>query len=153
MENLFYSVKFIAFLLLVPAPLLAQRPSFTLNHDRVETNEYAEITLHLPAVKSEDPCVNVLLTGLFISPTNDTVRVQGSCDAPTGNTHRIRFMPTTPGTYRFIVKSYAIRRRQIKNVLTTGRAQTGSYSGTITATKGTNIRAVNANHVEPDVLH
>ena len=146
-------MKFIAFLFLVPTLLFAQRPSFTLNHDHVEANEYAEITLHLPSVKSEDPCVSVLLTGLFISPTNDTTRVEGFCDAVTGSIHRIRFVPTIPGTYRFIVKSYSIHRRRIKNVLTTGRAQTGSYSGTLTATKGTKIRAINATHAEPDVLH
>lgn len=128
-------MKFIAFLLLAPTLLFAQRPSFTLNQDRVETNEYAEITLHLPPVKSENPCMSVLLTGLFISPTNDTTRAEGFCDALTGSTHRIRFAPTTPGTYRFIVKSYSIHRRRIKNVLTTGRAQTGSYSGTLTATR------------------
>lgn len=127
-------MKFIVLLLFLPTLLLAQRPSFTLNRDRVETYNYAEITLSLPSVKSENLCTDVLLTGVFISQTNDTTRAEGFCDAPDGSTHRIRFMPVKPGTYRFTVKSYAIRRRQIKNVLTTGRAQTGSYSGTFTAT-------------------
>lgn len=122
-----------ALLLFTPTFLLAQRPLFTLNHDRIEMRGYAEITLHLPPVKSENPCTDVLLTGLFVSQTNDTTRVNGFCDAPDGSMYRIRFTPAKPGTYRFIVKSYAVRRRRIKNVLTTGHAQTGSYSGTLTA--------------------
>ena len=130
-------MPFVTFLLLVPTLVLAQRPSFTLNRDRVETYDYVEITLRLPEVKSESRCTDVLLTGLFISQTKDTTRAEGFCDAPDGSTHRVRFVPTQPGTYRFIVKSYAIRRRQIKNVLTTGRAQTGSYSGTFIAATGT----------------
>lgn len=123
-------------LFLAPTLLLAQRPSFSLNRDKIETYNYAEITLSLPPVKSENPFTDVLLTGLFISQTNDTTQIEGFCDAPDGSTYRIRFMPTQPGTYRFTVKSYAIRRRRVRNVLTTGRAQTGSFSGTLTATAG-----------------
>ena len=133
-------MRLIAFLLLSPTFLLAQRPLFTLNHDRIETRGYAEITLHLPPTESKNPCTDVLLTGLFVSQTNDSTRVNGFCDAPDGSTYRIRFTPAKSGTYRFIVKSYAVRRRRIKNVLTTGHAQTGSYSGTVTATDNQHSR-------------
>lgn len=117
--------------LLAPTLLLAQRPSFTLNHDRIETSDYAEITVRMPPVKSVN---DVLITGLFIGPTNDTTRIDGFCDSPDGSLHRIRFRPVKTGSYRFTIKSYAVYRRQIKNVLTTGMAQTGSYFGMFTAT-------------------
>jgi hypothetical protein len=127
-------LKLIVFLVFAPTLLSAQRPSFTLEHKRVAIYAQAEITLRLPPVKSAYPCANVRLTGTFISPSNDTMQAEGFCDSPDGSTYRIRFMPTKPGTYRFTIKSYAVHRRQIKNVLTTGMAQTGSYSGTLTAT-------------------
>lgn len=129
-------MKLIALLLLVPTLLLAQRPSFTLSRDKIELPDYAEITLDLPPVKSGNPFTDVLLTGVFVGPANDTTRVEGFCDTPDGSKHRIRFRPTKPGMYRFTVKSYAIRRRQINHVLTTGRAQTGSYSGLFVSTTG-----------------
>ena len=129
-------MKFVALLLFTPAFLFAQPPLFTLNHDRIETHNYAEITLRLPPFETKNPSADVLLTGMFISQTNDTTHVEGFCDAPDGSRHRIRFMPVKPGIYRFTIKSYTIRRRQIKNVLTTGRAQTGSYKGTFTAVDG-----------------
>lgn len=134
MRQSFYCLKFVLFLVLTPSLLLAQRPSFTLNHSSVETFDYAVITVNIPPVKSANAGQDVLVTGMFISPTNDTSRVDGFRDSADGSVHRIRFMPLKPGAYRFMVKSYAVYRRQIKNVLTTGRAQTGSYFGTFTAT-------------------
>lgn len=130
--NLFSSrLNVIGLFLLAPTLLLAQRPSFTLNHDHIETFDYAEITVRMPPVKSIN---DVLITGMFISPANDTTRIDGFCDSPDGSLHRIRFMPVRTGSYRFTIKSYAVYRRQIKNVLTTGMAQTGSYFGMFTAT-------------------
>ncbi|MBC3784920.1 DUF5060 domain-containing protein [Spirosoma utsteinense] len=134
MRQSFCCLRFILLLAATPTLLLAQRPSFTLNHNAVETFDYAVITVNMPPAKSGNPVEDVLITGMFISQTNDTSRVDGYCDSSDGSIHRIRFMPIKPGAYRFAVKSYAIYRRQIKNVLTTGRAQTGSYFGTFTAT-------------------
>lgn len=127
-------LKLILLFVFTPSLLLGQRPSFTLNHNSVETFDYAVVTVTMPAVKSARPAEDILITGMFISPTNDTSRIDGFCDSSDGSIHRIRFMPTKPGAYRFMVKSYAVYRRQIKNVLTTGRAQTGSYFGAFTAT-------------------
>jgi Domain of unknown function (DUF5060) len=134
MRQSFCCLNLVLLLVLTPSFLLAQRPSFTLNHSSVETFDYAVITVNMPPAKSARPGEDVLITGMFISPTNDTSRVDGFCDSPDGSLHRIRFMPIKPGDYRFMIKSYAVYRRQIKNVLTTGRAQTGSYFGAFTAT-------------------
>ncbi|WP_080237362.1 DUF5060 domain-containing protein [Spirosoma rigui] len=131
MKQFSFRLNVTGLFLLAPTLLLAQRPSFTLNHDRIETFDYAEITVRMPPVKSIN---DVLITGLFIGPANDTTRIDGFCDSPDGSLHRIRFMPVKTGSYRFAIKSYAIYRRQIKNVLTTGMAQTGSYFGMFTAT-------------------
>ena len=131
-----FCLKTFLLLLIAPTLLFAQRPSFTLNRSQVDTYDYVEVTLNLPSVKTENPFTDVLLTGAFVSSANDTTKVEGFCDTPDGSIYRLRFMPVKPGTYRFTVKSYEIRRRKIRNVLTTGRAQTGSFSGTITATSG-----------------
>ena len=135
-------MKRIVFLLLIPTLMFAQRPTFTLNQDHIKTFNYAEITVHLPPSGSVNPCLDVPLTGTFTSQMNESTSAEGFCDSSDGSTYRIRFMPTKPGTYRFTIKSYAIRRRQMKNVLTTGLAQTGSYTGTITATNGKRVQPV-----------
>lgn len=135
MNHFMLRLNVVGLFLLAPTLLLAQRPSFTLNHDRVETFDYAEITVRMPPVKSIN---DVLITGMFIGQANDTIRIDGFCDSPDGSLHRVRFMPVKAGPYRFTIKSYAVYRRQIKNVLTTGMAQTGSYFGMFTATTDKN---------------
>jgi hypothetical protein len=145
MKQFFLRLNVAALFLLTPTLVLAQRPSFTLAHDHVDTFDYAEITVRMPPVKSIE---DVLITGLFIGPTNDTTRIDGFCDSPDGSLHRIRFMPVKTGSYQFTIKSYAIYRRQIKNVLTTGMAQTGSYFGMFTATADKR-----KGQIQPDAQH
>ena len=114
--------KLLTFLLILSSfELLGQRPTFTLNRDRIDTYDFAEITLRLPSFKSSNPFTDAPLSGVFISQANDTTRVEGFCDALDGSLHRIRFMPIKPGTYRFSL---------------TGRYQGKplTYNGSFTAT-------------------
>ena len=118
-----YSVKYVLILLLFPTLLFAQRPTFSLVRDHIDTYDFTEITLKLPAFETGNPFTDVVLTGQFIGEVNDTTQVIGFCDAPDGSLHRIRFMPTKPGTYRFVVSG-----KYANKPLT--------YNGTITVTPG-----------------
>lgn len=100
MFNSFFSVKQLLFFLLLPTWLSAQRPTFTIVRSQVETHDFAEIILKLPPFKAGNPFTDVLLTATFVRDGRDTTQVVGFCDAPDGSLHRIRFMPTKPGTYQ-----------------------------------------------------
>ncbi|GAA4452284.1 DUF5605 domain-containing protein [Nibrella saemangeumensis] len=94
-------------LCLLSHPLLAQRlpqNAFALQRDKVDVYDYAEVTLRLPAFRAGNPFTEVPLTGTFRHESGDSVRVEGFCDAQDGSLHRVRFMPTRPGTYRFTIR-------------------------------------------------
>ncbi|AQG81080.1 DUF5060 domain-containing protein [Spirosoma montaniterrae] len=106
---LVHTVRLLLFLL-APTLLFAQRPQFSFGPDRVEVNRYAEITMKLPPFRSGNPFTDVPFSGKFVNEQGDTTRVQGFCDAQDGSLHRLRFMPTKSGPYRFIISAEVNKR-------------------------------------------
>lgn len=51
----------------------------------------------------QNPFSDVVISGLFIGPNNDTTVVAGFCDRQDGSVYRIRFMPRSTGVYQYTI--------------------------------------------------
>jgi hypothetical protein len=97
-------------LALVPA-FLAARPkevSFSQPAEAVEAYDYLEVTARVEGPDAQNPFTHATLAGSFgkAGEAKQTA-VEGFCDAADGSLFRIRFMPSSPGTY-----SYSVAYRQ-----------------------------------------
>ena len=72
-----------------------------LNRAEVETYKFAEVVVKVKGSEAKNPFINASVRGSFTLEGGASVSVNGFCDEADGSIHRIRFMPTTAGTYSY----------------------------------------------------
>jgi hypothetical protein len=83
-------------------PLLV---SFSQATPDLQAYDFAEITAQIAPPRAPNPFTDASIHGTFEkSGTNQRWQVDGFCDAEDGSLFRIRFMPSTPGTYHYSVE-------------------------------------------------
>jgi len=87
-------------------PLSAAEPqiTFTSSADTVDCYDFLEIIIRASGSQAQNPFTDVTVEGTFNLQGGPPLRVDGFCDAADGSLFRIRFMPSTPGTYDYTVK-------------------------------------------------
>ena len=78
--------------------------SFAQSAPTVETYDFVEVTANMTSPDVPNPFTDATFTGWFeLADGTRRVSVDGFCDAADGSVYRIRFMPATPGEYRYSV--------------------------------------------------
>jgi hypothetical protein len=70
----------------------------------VECFDHVEVTVGLERPDAANPFTDVRVTGEFTREGGSSVRVEGFCDAEDGSLFRVRYMPSQPGKYRYMVR-------------------------------------------------
>jgi len=92
--------------LALSATLLAapREVSFSPAGRSVEAYDFFEVTVNVAQPDAHDPFTDVTVVGSFAKAgTNERRNVEGFCDSADGSVFRIRFMPSSPGDYRYSV--------------------------------------------------
>ena len=77
---------------------------FAQSANTVEAYNFVEITARVSAPDAANPFIDATLTGWFERADGSRRwTVEGFCDAEDGSVYRIRFMPPSPGEYRYSV--------------------------------------------------
>ncbi|MFO0844698.1 MAG: DUF5060 domain-containing protein [Gemmataceae bacterium] len=72
---------------------------------QVEAYDFVEVTLRVARPTAANPFRDVSVSGEFRRDGDGAaVRAEGFCDAADGGLHRVRFMPSRPGRYRYSVE-------------------------------------------------
>jgi len=66
--------------------------------------EFVEVTLKVDRPQIKNPFTDVAVEGTFGLQGESPLAVDGFCDSLDGSVFRIRFMPSKPGTYDYVVK-------------------------------------------------
>ena len=77
---------------------------FTASADKVSCYEFVEVTINATGSEAGNPFTEVKVEGSFAAEGRPPLRVDGFCDSIDGSVFRVRFMPATPGAYRYSVK-------------------------------------------------
>jgi hypothetical protein len=106
MKSFFLGVALLLILVLRPSWLMA-RPediSFSAAPQRVEVFDIFELSVSVSSPEAANPFTDASLEGDFVLPSaNKSWHVSGFCDSPDGSSFHIRFMPSSPGAYNFVV--------------------------------------------------
>jgi hypothetical protein len=79
--------------------------TFSQSTKEVEAYDFVEITAQVSAPRGFNPFTGAILRGTFETTRGDRRwEVEGFSDAEDGSIHRIRFMPSAPGDYRYSVE-------------------------------------------------
>jgi hypothetical protein len=98
--------------------------SFSQSTPNVEAYDFVEVTANVSFPHARNPFTDATFTGQFESSDGSKQwPVEGFCDASDGSVFRIRFMPPSPGQYR-----YSVEYRQ-------GQAKS-TWTGTFAASDG-----------------
>jgi hypothetical protein len=85
-----------------PAP--EPRIEFQSTSETVDCYDFAEAALTLQRPVPGNPFRDVIVSGTFREAhAGDEIPVDGFCDSTDGTVYRIRFMPTRPGFYTYVV--------------------------------------------------
>lgn len=104
--------------------------SFLLSADKVETYDFVEATIRNNSPIAGNPFTDAQVTGEFGKAGSDVrTKVTGFCDSQDGSVFRIRFMPSSAGSYTFSV-SYK-HGAEVKRFTGSFRAEGGHRSGPI----------------------
>jgi len=76
---------------------------FVQSAHTVDAYDFVEVVLRIEKPDKGNPFTDVVVEGWFAREGGQQVRVDGFCDSADGHTFRIRFMPTQPGKYDYIV--------------------------------------------------
>ncbi|HXY01642.1 MAG TPA: DUF5060 domain-containing protein [Candidatus Limnocylindrales bacterium] len=88
------------------SPLVAapREVSFNVPRSTVESYDVFELSASVSSPDAANPFNDVSFEGDFSLPAaGKSWHVSGFCDSADGSTFRIRFMPSTPGAYTFVV--------------------------------------------------
>ncbi len=93
-------------LLFLSASPVSAEPSvaFAVSADTVDRYDFVEVTANVAQSAARNPFTDVMLTGSFGPTGGPKTDVEGFCDAADGTVFRIRFMPSAPGRYEYLVK-------------------------------------------------
>ncbi|HZP00801.1 MAG TPA: DUF5060 domain-containing protein [Terriglobia bacterium] len=85
-----------------PTPL---RVTFVQSANTIEPYDFVEVGANVSWPRVQNPFTGATLSGWFESADGSRKwRVDGFCDSEDGSVFRIRFMPPTPGDYRYSVE-------------------------------------------------
>lgn len=96
----------LGFLCMTSAPLGAEpTKQMTLSQDRseVETYDFVEVTLKVSQPDVSNPFAEVEMSGTFWKEGQLGKQVIGFCDSEDGSIFKMRFMPSEPGRYFYVV--------------------------------------------------
>jgi hypothetical protein len=93
-------LKLLASFLLLPSLALAA-VHFEQSAQKVNCNEFVEVTLTLIPPLAGNPFTDVSVVGEMTPPGGARVKVTGFCDAADGSVFRWRFMPSKAGEHSF----------------------------------------------------
>ncbi len=104
--------------------------SFSQSADSIDAHDFVEVTASVSWPHAQNPFMETEFTGwLEKADKNKKWRVAGFCDSEDGSAFRIRFMPPTPGEYKYSVE---YRQGGASKVSTgTFQANNGRRSGPI----------------------
>ena len=99
-----------------------QSPEVTFHEpsETVEVYDFAEVAISVLHPTVANPFTDVTIAGQFCRETGEPVRVDGFCDSSDGSLFRIRFMPSEPGRYDYVISF----RQGAKETLHKGRSFT-----------------------------
>ncbi len=80
------------------------RVEITTSSKEVACYEFIELTLHVDHPQAENPFTDIAVEGTFGLQGEAPLKVDGFCDSMDGTVFRIRFMPSKPGTYDYLVR-------------------------------------------------
>lgn len=91
---------------LVGFPSLPPRSvSFAQSVKELDAYDFVELTAEVAPPRPLNPFMDATLSATFETVTGDKRwRIDGFCDAEDGSLHRVRFMPSVPGDYRYSVQ-------------------------------------------------
>lgn len=106
---LFAAVLVVAFGLLFGLLGLPSPPprsvGFAQSAKELDAYDFVELTAQVSSPRPRNPFTDAALTATFETVTGDKQwRIDGFCDAEDGSVHRVRFMPSVPGDYRYSVQ-------------------------------------------------
>lgn len=77
------------------------KSNVTVSKSEVEVYDFTEITITNNKANSTNAFLNCSLNGIFYTPSGDSMIVYGFADDLNGKVMSIRYMPQTPGTYKY----------------------------------------------------
>ena len=78
--------------------------TFSASADTVPCYDFVEVMLRLKDSVAGNPFTDAIVSGSFgEAGTRNEAAVDGFCDSPDGRVYRVRFMPTKPGGYTYLV--------------------------------------------------
>lgn len=80
------------------------RVEITTSSKEVACYEFVELTLHVDHPQTGNPFTDISVEGTFGLQGESPLKVDGFCDSMDGSVFRIRFMPSKPGTYDYLVR-------------------------------------------------
>jgi hypothetical protein len=92
--------------LALPTSALAAPAAISLSQSApaVEALDFVEVTLSLREPDAANPFTDAAVTGWFAkADAKDKVAVEGFCDSAAGDLFRVRFTPSSPGSYTYEV--------------------------------------------------
>ena len=95
-----------ALVLALPTSALAAPAAISLSQSApaVEALDFVEVTLSLREPDAANPFTDAAVTGWFAkADAKDKVAVEGFCDSAAGDLFRVRFTPSSPGSYTYEV--------------------------------------------------
>jgi len=94
--------------------------SFSQSAPTIGSYDFVEVTAYVALPPTQNPFTDVALSGWFeLADGSKRWQVEGFCDAEDGRVFRIRFMPPTPGQYKYSVEY----REKNAKITTTGEFQ------------------------------
>lgn len=108
----------------------AKEVALSQNLTDVQTYDFVEVTLKVSRPDVSNPFAEVDVTGRFGMKGGREKRVLGFCDSEEGSVFRIRFMPSEPGNYFYIV-NYREARGFKKEFKGKFRARKGRNKGIV----------------------
>lgn len=89
----------------VPANPTLRHVRVTMKTNVVDVYDFVEVTLQPEPIPGGNPFIDTVVEGEFAPTTGGpALKVDGFCDSPDGSVHRVRFMPSQPGEYRYQVR-------------------------------------------------
>jgi hypothetical protein len=79
--------------------------SFSQSTNELEAYDFVEIAAQISGARAFNPFTGAMVRGTFeTADGSKRWKIDGFCDAEDGSIHRVRFMPSAPGNYRFSVE-------------------------------------------------
>jgi uncharacterized protein DUF4038/uncharacterized protein DUF5060/collagenase-like protein with putative collagen-binding domain len=71
---------------------------------QLDAYDFIEITAHVSRPRARNPFSDASILATFERPDNGRWEIEGFCDSDDGSVYRVRFMPSSPGDYRYSIE-------------------------------------------------